>query len=100
MAMALVFVPAIPDPVEHEARRIERAAQGTAVDAIDEADAEPRLLLGRIQSAKLGDQLVTQLVVGIQRQHPLGPDMRQSEVALFGETVERPMTNFHAGVPA
>ncbi len=44
MPMALVLIARAVDAVEHGARRVERAAQGMAVDAIDEGRLVARVL--------------------------------------------------------
>ena len=99
MPVPLVLVARTRDAVEHGARRVERATERMAMDAVDEGCPVAAILGCRLQALQFRDEAIAQLIIRVERQDPVRADLGQAEIALLGEAVERPVDHVDPRVP-
>ena len=97
MPVAFVAIPGMFLAVEHRSRRIERRGQWAPVDAVDERRSVAADVGERTERLDFACEGLAQLVVRVERQHPVGRHARQSEVALRGKRVERAVDDARLG---
>src|SRR5262249_58981306 len=89
--MTFVRIARVFDTIKNDSRRIKRSSQGPAMNAVDKGSAIAGHFVRPAQVRQLLDEAITYFVIGIQRQSPFGFNLGKTEVALIGETVERPL---------
>src|ERR671931_2722092 len=92
--MALISILRPIPAVEHSPGRIEVGPKRAAENAIDETCSVSRSFLFRGKPTEFGNEFFAQLVIGVERQDPLARNLRQAEIALRCEIVERATHDF------
>ena len=82
VGMTFLSVASIVFTVKHRPRRVQRTAQRPPVNPIDKPRRVAPGAVGRRERCQFAEELIAELVVGVEREHPRADDLLETIVAL------------------